>query len=420
MLFTNSSLETSSASWRPSIGREASIMSAPSRMGQSLSSNSLLSMVDMYGPASVRRSRSNVSNGRSRYRDSYMATTFKAIEPAPQPKLMLNDPIDQMYLQDLAGRQMTPLKGRSIPFKLYDADNKTVLTDFQNLAEILRFRSAKSGDRLKDAFSLVDARGKEPTTLSWEKLNARAEKIAHTIKAKGNVKPGDRIALIYRKSEVLEFIPALFGCFLAGVTAVPINAAEDLSELSFILTLANIYLILTTDYNQKAFTKDMQAKSIEFPPSISWWKTNDMGTWYPSKKASDYPPIKVPETAYIEYAKANNGELKGVTVSHASIMEQCATYQAATTETKITTEDNGSIIDVKPKRNAHNPETVVSYFEPRQQIGLILSVLHSVYAGNTMVFASGSIVDSPAVWIYVLSKYKGKYSQIHPVENIDY
>lgn len=406
-------IETSSASWRPGsgggLGREASIMSASSRMRQSLSSNSLLSMVDLYGPATVRRSRSNGSsstNGRSRYRDSYMATTFKAIEPAPQPKLMLNDPIDQMFLQDLAGRQMTPLKGRSVPFTLYDADNKTVLTDFPNLAHVLRFRSAKSGDRLKDAFSLVDARGKEPTTLSWEKLNARAEKIAQTIKSKGNVKPGDRVALIYRKSEVLEFIPALFGCFLAGVTAVPINAAEDLSELSFILTLANIYLILTTDHNQRAFTKDMQAKSIEFPPSISWWKTNEMGTWYPSKKASEYPPIKVPEIAYIEYAKASNGELKGVTVSHASIMEQCATFQAATTETKIITEEDGSV-QVKPKKNARSPETVVSYFEPRQQIGLILSVLHSVYAGNNMVFASGSIVDSPAVWIYVLSKYKG-------------
>ncbi|KAI8647924.1 hypothetical protein BD408DRAFT_407997 [Parasitella parasitica] len=394
---------SSSASWRPSLGRESSIMSAPNQMRQSMSTNSLVSMADLYGPASIGRARSNASSGRSRYRDSYMATTFKAIEPAPQPKLKLNDPSDQMYLQDVAGRQMTPLKGRPIPFKLYDADNKTVLTEFQNLAQVLRFRSSKSGDRLKDAFSLVDARGKEPTTLSWEKLNARAEKIARTIKAKGNVKPGDRIALIYRKSDVLEFIPALFGCFLAGVTAVPINAAEDLSELSFIITLTNINLILTTEHNQKAFTKDMQAKSIEFPPSITWWKTNDMGTWYPSKKASDYPPIKVPEMAYIEYAKASNGELKGVAVSHASIMEQCAAFQAATTETIV---EESEAIQVKPKQNARNPETVVSYFEPRQQIGLILSVLHSVYAGNMMVFASGSIVESPAVWIYVLSKYK--------------
>ncbi|KAI9483334.1 MAG: hypothetical protein EXX96DRAFT_477885 [Benjaminiella poitrasii] len=300
---------------------------------------------------------------------------------------------------------MTPLKGRTIPFQLYDADNKAVLTDFKNLAETLRYRATKSRDRLKDAFLLVDARGKESTTLSWDKLNARAEKIAQALRSKGNVKSGDRVALIYRKPEVLEFIPALFACFLAGVTAVPINAAEDLSELSFILTLTNICLILTTEHNHRAFTKDMQSKSVEFPSSIQWWKTNDMGTWYPPKKSSDYPPIHVPELAYIEYAKASNGELKGVTVSHESIMEQCVAFQAATTETSVNITSNGNV-EVKPKKNILQPEIVVTYFEPRQQIGLVLSVLQSIYAGNTTIFTSGSIVDTPAAWIYVLSKYK--------------
>jgi acyl-CoA synthetase (AMP-forming)/AMP-acid ligase II len=380
-------------------------MSAPSRIRQSNSAFSL--------HMDIRRSRSNASLGRSRYRDSYMATSFKAIEPAPQPKLLLNDPADQMFLADLAGRQMTPLKGRPIPFTLYDADNKTILTNFSNLAELLRFRSTKSNDNQKDAFVLVDARGKEPESLTWDKLNARAEKIANTLRQKGNIKPGDRVALIYRKSEVLEFIPALFGCFLAGVTAVPINAAEDLAELSFILTLTNVSLILTTEYNQRAFTKDLQTKQVEFPVSISWWNTNTMGTWYPSKKATEYPIIKVPDVAYIEYAKASNGELKGVTVTHASIMEQCAAFQAATTETSVTTTSDGGV-KVQPKQNGRIPDVVVSYFEPRQQIGLILSVLISVYAGNSTIFTSGSIVDTPAVWIYVLSKYKGNISSLFP------
>ncbi|GAA5813196.1 hypothetical protein MFLAVUS_006670 [Mucor flavus] len=395
--FADSNWETSSS--RSGVGREPSLISMPSRLRQSNSTSTGFSSMD----SSVARSQS--SRGRSRYRDCYMASTFKAIEPAPQPELSLNDPMDQMFLSDLAGRQMTPLKGRPIPFQLLDADNKTCLSDFKNLAQLLRYRANNSRESTKDAFTLVDARGKEPISLSWEKLNARAEKIARSIKSKGKVNYGDRVALIYRKSEVLDFIPALFGCFLAGVTAVPINAAEDLSELSFILTLTNIYLILTTEYNQRAFTKDMQAKSIEFPPSIRWWRTNDLGTWYPdSKKAADYPPIRVPEIAYIEYAKANNGELKGVTVTHDSIMEQCAAFQAATTETVVTVEANN--VTVKPKRAARSPETMVTYFEPRQQIGLVISVLHSVYAGTNTIFASSSIIDTPAIWIYVLSKYK--------------
>ncbi|KAI8098165.1 uncharacterized protein B0P05DRAFT_460540 [Gilbertella persicaria] len=295
---------------------------------------------------------------------------------------------------------MTPLKGRPIPFDLYDSDNKVRLTDFSHIVNALRYKATESTDRLKEAFAIVDGRGKESATLTWDKLNARAEKIAQTLQQKHKVKQGDRIALIYRKSEVLEFIPALFGCFLAGVTAVPINAAEDLSELSFIISLANIHLILTTDYNHRAFVKE---KNVELAGHVTWLKTNDLGTWYPSKKSSEYPPIKVPEIAYIEYAKANNGELKGVTVTHASIMEQCAAFQAATTETIVNTNGNG--VEVKPKHRTRQSDVVVSYFEPRQQIGLILSVLQSVYAGNLTIFANGSIVDTPAVWIYVLSKY---------------
>ncbi|KAI7903951.1 uncharacterized protein BX663DRAFT_432535 [Cokeromyces recurvatus] len=300
---------------------------------------------------------------------------------------------------------MTPLKGRPISFELYNADNKTILTDFKNLAEILRFRATKSKNKADNAFLLVDSRGKEPVMLSWEKLNARAEKIAQTLRNSSNMKTGDRVALIYRRSEILEFIPALFACFLAGIVAVPINAAEDLSELSFILAVANIHLILTTEHNHRAFTKDMQTKSIDLPFNVNWWKTNDMGTWYPPKNSSDYPPIHTPEAAYIEYAKASNGELKGVMISHASIMEQCAAFQAATTETIVNTTSNGNV-EVKPNRNGHPSEVVVSYFEPRQQIGLVLSVLQSIYSGNTTIFCNGSIVDTPAIWIYVISKYK--------------
>jgi acyl-CoA synthetase (AMP-forming)/AMP-acid ligase II len=388
--------------WRSNIVREPSTMSAPSRMNPSLVGGT--PNLEVSPP--IRRARSNRTRGRSRYQDSYMASTFKAIEPAPQPILSLHDPSDRIFLEDLVGRQSIPLKGRPIPFPLIDGSNQVDLTEFENLAQVLRYRGCKSGNRLNDAFLLVDPKGKESATITWDKLNAKAEKIAHQIREKGKLQAGDRVALIYRKSEVLDFIPALLGCFLAGVVAVPINAAEDLSELAFVLTLTNIHLILTTEHNQKAFAKDMQTKSVELPGNIKWWKTNDMGTWYTTKKMPEYPPIIVPDLAYIEYAKASNGELKGVTVSHKSIIEQCAAFQAGVTTTDITIE--GDQVEVKPK-SRRNQNIAVSYFEPRQQIGLILSVLHSIYAGNTMIFASGTIVDTPSVWIYVVSKYKGKF-----------
>jgi acyl-CoA synthetase (AMP-forming)/AMP-acid ligase II len=342
-----------------------------------------------------------------------MATSFKAIEPAPVSLLRLDDPNEQMLLADLAGRQMRPLQPRSIPFPVVDSvggKNQQNLATFDNLAAILRYRATNDSHRHATAFTAVDSKGKEPVTISWDKLNARAEKVAATIRDKSGLQLGDRVALIYRKSEVLDFIVALFGCFLAGMVAIPINAADDLSELSFILNLTSANLVLTTDFNHKAFIKDMQTRSMEIPSNVEWWKTNDFGTWYPTKKIKDYPAIKVPELAYIEYAKAVNGELKGVTITHQTIMAEGRMYKASVTETDVTVGDTDGALNVVPKaRPQHSGfDTVVTYLEPRQQVGMVLSVLCSVYCGNHTVFTSGSIVDTPAVWIYVLSKYRGK------------
>ncbi|KAI9305286.1 hypothetical protein BJ944DRAFT_162028 [Cunninghamella echinulata] len=306
---------------------------------------------------------------------------------------------------------MRPLQSRTIPFSVMDDGNgqqQHNLEEFQNIAAILRYRATSDNHRLASAFTVLDSKGKEPASLSWEKLNARAEKIAVQFRdKKSGIQSGDRVALIYRKSEVLEFIVALFGCFLAGVVAIPINAADDLSELSFILNLTNANLILTTEFNHRAFIKDIQTRSLDFPANIDWWKTDSFGTWYPSKKAKEYASIKAVELAYIEYAKAVNGELKGVIVTHHSIMEEGRMYKAGITDTTVSINQNDQTLDVQPKRQQYSGfDTVVTYLEPRQQVGLVLSVLCSVYSGNHTVFTSGSIVDTPATWIYVISKYK--------------
>ncbi|KAI9251028.1 hypothetical protein BDA99DRAFT_444723 [Phascolomyces articulosus] len=309
----------------------------------------------------------------------------------------------------MAGRQQLPLQPREIPFSILDHTNEHInMSQFKNLAEVLRYRATKSGYARNPAFTVVDGRGKESMNMTWEKLNARAEKVAHMIREKSGLHAGERVALIYRKSEQLEFIVALMGCFLAGMAAVPINAAEELAELSFILSLTNAYLVLTTDFNLKAFTRDMQAKSIEFPSNIDWWKTNDFGSWYP-KKSGGYPAINTPDLAYIEYAKATNGELKGVAVNHKTILSGCTAFQGSVTETKssVAPGDHGDQLTVTPVYKARGgADCVVTYLEQRQQIGLVVSVLWSIFSGSHTVFASSSIVDTPAVWIYVLSKFK--------------
>jgi acyl-CoA synthetase (AMP-forming)/AMP-acid ligase II len=296
----------------------------------------------------------------------------------------------------LAGHQMLPLEPREVPPGILDINGHTEMSCFSSIAEILRHRALNTARTV--AFTTLDPKGKEVASLTWEKVNARAEKVAHLIRQKSGLNLGDRAALIYRKSEILDFIVALLGCFLAGVVAVPINAAEEMAELSFILSSTNVYLALTTDYNLRAFTKDLQSRQQEFPPNIEWWKTNEFGSWYPkSKGGSDYPEITLPDLAYIEYSKAPNGELKGVAISHRTIMAQCTAYKASVSPNE--TQGNG-------RASSNGPDTVVTYLEPRQQVGLIVGILCSVFSGNSTVFVSSTVMDSAAIWVNILTRYR--------------
>ncbi|KAI7864431.1 hypothetical protein BDF14DRAFT_1744883 [Spinellus fusiger] len=337
-----------------------------------------------------------------------MASSFKTIEPFPSPIIHLEDPAEYSLLADVAGCQSLPLIPRLLPAY----QQHSPLQNYCSLAQVLRYQvSHNSLSRTTPALTLVDNRGKETSSIHWEKLLARAEKVAKVIQEKSSVQPGECIALMYRKSEAIEFTVALLGCFLAGRVAVPVNASTELVELVFVLTVSSSRLVLTTDQNLKAFTKDMQARQVEFPKNIEWWKTNDFGSWYPSQKTAESPDIKVSELAYIEYVKAANGELKGVAMTHKALMAQCRVYQTAVTETipnpNLTSQhyDQGeSFVPSSPLLPV--VDCVVTYLEPRQQVGLILSIFCSVFAGNHTIFANVSIMETPAVWIYVLSKYK--------------
>lgn len=333
-----------------------------------------------------------------------MVKSFQNVEPIPIPRFQSED---TNSLEELAGRQMLPSIPRNIPFKVIDIQDKQDPSSFQSIAELLRYRASNSQGRIIPAFTQVDDKGKEAITLTWEKLAARAEKVALVIREKSGLQVGDCVALLYRKTETVDFIVALLGCFLSGVVAVPINATEELSELWFIIRVSNVHLVLTTDNNLKTLTKNLKLRGVDFPKDLDWWPTNDFGSLYTHQiKSGKYNPIRFTPLAYIEYTKAINGELKGVAVSHQTIMSQCHSFTASTTETVAFTSSEDGITSVLPNWDTQGADTLLTYLEPRQQLGLNVSVLCSIYSGSHTIFASSNIMETPAVWVYVISKYK--------------
>lgn len=287
---------------------------------------------------------------------------------------------------------LLPLEPRDIPFGINDPhDHNIPMSNFDNIPTVLRHRARAHAKQ--PAYWVLDQKGKEITSITWDKLASRAEKVAQVIRDKSNLYRGDRVALIYRDSEIIEFAVALMGCFIAGVVAVPINSLEDYQSLNLVLTSTQAHLALTTENNLKSFQRDITTQKLSWPRGVEWWKTNEFGSWHPKKK-EDFPPLVVPDLAYIEFSRAPTGDLRGVVMSHRTIMHQMACLSAM-------------ISTVPGNKNAKpQGETVMSYLDPRQGIGMILGVLLAVYGGHTTVWLEDRVVETPGLYAHIITKYK--------------
>ncbi|KAJ5099936.1 hypothetical protein N7532_006937 [Penicillium argentinense] len=180
-------------------------------------------------------------------------------------------------------QHLLPLEPRDIPFAVNDPHEKnTPMSNFDNIPAVLRHRARAHPKQ--PAYWVLDQKGKEIASITWDKLASRAEKVAQVIRDKSNLYRGDRVALIYRETEIIEFAVALMGCFIAGVVAVPINSLDDYQSLNLVLTSTQAHLALTTENNLKGFQRDITAQKLNWPRGVEWWKTNEFGSFHPKKK----------------------------------------------------------------------------------------------------------------------------------------
>jgi len=304
-----------------------------------------------------------------------------------------------------------PLEPRDVPFAVHDPhDSNTPMSKFDNIAAVLRHRSRTTG-RLP-AYWVLDSKGKEISSITWDKLSSRAEKVAQVIRDKSSLYRGDRVALIYRDTEIIDFAIALLGCFIAGVVAVPINDLEDYPKLNMILTSTQAHLALTTDNNLKAFQRDITAQKLTWPRGVEWWKTNEFGSFHPKKK-EETPPLAVPDLAYIEFSRAPTGDVRGVVMSHRTIMHQMACLSAIIATVPANTGGDTFNASLRDKNGrlmtgggGNKGEILLTYLDPRQGIGMIMGVLLTVYGGHTNVWMERTAVETPGLYAHLITKYK--------------
>ena len=305
---------------------------------------------------------------------------------------------------------LAPLEPRDVPFAVYDPHNGNIpMSKFDNIAAVLRHRALTHPKQ--SAYWVLDQKGREFASITWEKFASRAEKVAQVIRDKSNLYTGDRVALVYRDVEVIDFAVAFMGCFIAGVVAVPINYTnnEDYNRLNVVLTTTQAHLALTTDANLKNFQRDITANKLNWPRGVEWWKTNEFGSFHPKKK-DEVSNLVVPDLAYIEFSRAPTGDLRGVVMSHRTIMHQMACLSAIIVTVPTSGGDtfNSGLRDKQGRlvAGAGAGEILLSYLDPRQSIGLILGLLLTVYGGHTTVWMEHRAVDTPGLYAHLITKYK--------------
>jgi acyl-CoA synthetase (AMP-forming)/AMP-acid ligase II len=358
---------------------------------------------DFAGPQGYDQGPSNsYGGGPHRYSSSDAFSPTAAMAP---PMLTTSDLPPPAALE-----YQMPLEPRDVPFAVYDPhDGNTPMSKFDNIAAVLRHRSRNSAK--KPAYWVLDGKGKEISSITWDKLTSRAEKVAQVIRDKSSLYRGDRVALIYRDTEIIDFAIALLGCFIAGVVAVPINDLEDYTKLNLILTSTQAHLALTTDNNLKAFQRDITTQKLNWPRGVEWWKTNEFGSFHPKKK-DEVPALTVPDLAYIEFSRAPTGDLRGVVMSHRTIMHQMACLSAVFSTVPSGTQGDTFNAGLRDKNgrlmagSGNQAEILLSYLDPRQGIGMILGVLLTVYGGHTTVWMENKAVETPGLYAHLITKYR--------------
>jgi hypothetical protein len=153
--------------------------------------------------------------------------------------------------------------------------------------------------------TVLDPNGKLSITLSYGKLWSRSLKIAYALLNKiglsgggGNkdaggggsgssgggggvsqVKPGDRIALVYPNNDPLNMICAFYGCVMAGAVPVPIEVPmtrrdAGSAQIGFLLGSCGVSLALTSEACFKGLPKAANGEVLQF--KAGWQKSSSI------------------------------------------------------------------------------------------------------------------------------------------------
>jgi acyl-CoA synthetase (AMP-forming)/AMP-acid ligase II len=254
----------------------------------------------------------------------------------------------------------------------------------ETIAEVLSYRAQFQPD--KTAYIYLRHGETESGKLTYEELDRRARAIARQLQQQHS--SGSRALLLYPPG--LEFVVGLFGCWYAGIVAVPAyppRRNQNLSRLQAIVTNARASVVLTTstlaanlqkrinDNHELSVLPWVATDNILFSPELCW----------------ERPDLDGDSLALLQYTSGSTGTPKGVMVSHGNLWHNLgAIYQCF----------------------GHQPNSRgVIWLPPYHDMGLIGGVLQPLFGGFEVTLMSPiDFLQKPWRWLEAISRYRATTS----------
>ncbi len=240
----------------------------------------------------------------------------------------------------------------------------------------------------RHAFSFVEDGG-GVNTRTWAELATGASAVAAVLADLPRTREQPRALLLL--PDDATFLDALFGCFYAGVCAVPAHIpipsrlAQTLPRLLAIVADARPDVVLTT---RQILPARELVPALADIPCIA---VDDLGLADGATASAPESTVSLEDLAILQYSSGSSGTPRGVMVSHANLMANEAMIEDAF---------------------GHTSSTVALGWLPFQHdMGLIGYVIQPVYVGFECVIMSPlQFLKHPLRWLHEITHHRATRS----------
>jgi len=250
------------------------------------------------------------------------------------------------------------------------------VSHWNSLVDLLQGRALQTPQSLAFTFIIKN----EENKLTYQSLHEEACAIAVAIRNQG-LRKGDRALLIYPPG--VDLIKALFGCFYAGVIAVPVFPPVNKSlvdKTHRILQNAKPKLTLMMHENREKFGIAYEKTPTLATDIVDLGRANE---WENDSLAQDL--------AFLQYTSGSTSYPKGVMISHGNLLDNLQRIYDAF--------------------GMNDKSIMVGWLPPYHDMGLIGNILSPLYGGYPVVLMTPfSFLQNPLAWLQIIGKYKATIS----------